>query len=115
MFKNGGFYVNYLLSGFRNQYRGLMRVSETTHHPNCHLTLLVWYVVFGRVQSVAGHSRIRLLRSLPGATRDEGITACRDSFSHSHDNQRRYRPERAADKAFDQNLTLNLYCQFTLS
>jgi len=27
MFKNGGFYVNYLLSGFRNQYRGLMRYS----------------------------------------------------------------------------------------
>lgn len=27
MFKNGGFYVNYLLSGFRMQYRGLMRYS----------------------------------------------------------------------------------------
>ena len=27
MFKNPGFYVNYLIGGTRRQYRGLMRVS----------------------------------------------------------------------------------------
>lgn len=27
MFKNGGFYVNYFLSGLRRQYRGALRYS----------------------------------------------------------------------------------------
>ena len=59
MFKNGGFYVNYFLSGFRNQYRGLMRVSNDRPWLHIERLLRAFYnnlllnllklLVFGRV------------------------------------------------------------------
>ena len=92
MFKNGGFYVNYFLSGFRNQYRGLMRVSNDqtwlyivsplrAFEVNLLLDLLN-LLVLGRVQPADLRAHSALLRPLSREARHEGLAARCKSVSH---------------------------------
>ena len=72
MFKNGGFYVNYFISGFRHQYRGLMRVSSLLTH---RFNLTLFTIVFWRVQLDIVHDGPDLFRPLYGEARDKRIVA----------------------------------------